>query len=174
MWAAVLRMPGALVLAEKSVPAVGPGQAVIRVATALIGEEDLAIFEGDPPVESGLTLGWRGAGIVEELGEGVRRFRPGDRVLVDSAMPALRGEENAVTNGLHAEYALIRHADLTLIGIPDGLSDEWALILAGGLSPAHFPTHTLGLRDAALGYAMMRSKPKGAVRVALKMNPRPS
>jgi alcohol dehydrogenase len=45
--------------------------------------QDLHIIKGDvPTVEQGRTLGHEGIGIVEEIGEEVKNFKKGDRVLI--------------------------------------------------------------------------------------------
>ena len=55
----------------------------IRGITDPCFPQDLHIIKGDvPTVEQGRTLGHEGIGIVEEVGEEVRDFKKGDRVLI--------------------------------------------------------------------------------------------
>src|SRR5690606_11101061 len=63
-------------------PAVGPGQVRIRVAATAVNRADLAQRAGryPPPPGASEILGLECAGEVLEVGEGVTRVRPGDRV----------------------------------------------------------------------------------------------
>ena len=79
--------PDVLKVAEVPVPTPGPGQVRIRVQAAGVNPVDAATREGWL-VEAGLQpprqvigLGWDVAGTVDELGAGVTRFAPGDRVV---------------------------------------------------------------------------------------------
>ena len=76
-------------------------------------------FLGDPP----FTVGWDVAGVVEEVGFGVTRFSPGDRVF---GMPRFPKQAAA-----YAEY--VTSPSRQLARIPDGLGDieAGALPLAG-------------------------------------------
>src|SRR2546421_4716738 len=57
--------------------------AIVRVDAVTICGTDLHILKGDvPAVTDGRILGHEAVGTVEEVGSGVRRVRPGDRVLV--------------------------------------------------------------------------------------------
>lgn len=59
-----------------------PTDALIRITTTNICGSDLHMYEGRTPVEQGKVLGHENMGIVEEVGAGVQRIRPGDRVSV--------------------------------------------------------------------------------------------
>jgi NADPH:quinone reductase-like Zn-dependent oxidoreductase len=97
---------------------------LVRVTAAGVNPVDWKVrtrggFLGDPP----FTVGWDVAGVVEELGYGVTRFQPGDRVF---GMPRFPREAAA-----YAEY--VTSPSRQLARIPDGLSDveAGALPLAG-------------------------------------------
>lgn len=66
-------------------PEVAPGIVLIKVSAAGICGTDLKIREGsywsNPPV----VLGHEYSGIVEAVGEGVTGFKPGDRVISETA-----------------------------------------------------------------------------------------
>src|ERR1700743_1924300 len=59
------------------------GDAIIRVDATTISGTDLHILAGDvPKVRPSRILGHEAVGTVGEVGEGVHRLSPGDRVLV--------------------------------------------------------------------------------------------
>src|SRR5689334_10274927 len=74
-WQAQLR------LEEVPDPRPGPGEIRVRVRCCAICRTDLHVIEGDlPRHKSPLVPGHQVVGVVDELGPGCRRFRPGDRV----------------------------------------------------------------------------------------------
>jgi NADPH:quinone reductase-like Zn-dependent oxidoreductase len=116
--------PEVLELVEAPRPAPTPTEVLVRVTAAGVNPVDWKVrtrggFLGDPP----FTVGWDVAGVVEELGYGVTRFQPGDRVF---GMPRFPREAAA-----YAEY--VTSPSRQLARIPDGLSDveAGALPLAG-------------------------------------------
>ncbi len=114
--------PEALELARLARPEPKAGEILIRVRAAGVNRPDLLQRQGayPPPPGAPETLGLEVAGEVAALGEGVTRWRPGDRVA------ALLG------GGGYAEYAVVdaRHA----LPIPDGLD----LVQAGALPETLF------------------------------------
>jgi NADPH:quinone reductase-like Zn-dependent oxidoreductase len=116
--------PEVLELVEAPRPAPTPTEVLVRVAAAGVNPVDWKVrtrggFLGDPP----FTVGWDVAGVVEEVGYGVTRFEPGDRVF---GMPRFPREAAA-----YAEY--VTSPSRQLAPVPDGLSDveAGALPLAG-------------------------------------------
>jgi NADPH2:quinone reductase len=101
--------PDALELREMPVPEVRPGQVLIHVRAAGVNRPDILQRQGryPPPPGASPILGLEVAGEVALAGEGVTRWREGDRVT------ALLG------GGGYAEYAAVdgRHA----LPIPEGL-----------------------------------------------------
>jgi putative PIG3 family NAD(P)H quinone oxidoreductase len=73
---------GALRVAERPDPVAGPGQIGIRVRAAGVNRPDLLQRNGGYPPPPGASdiLGLEVAGEVDQVGEGVTRWRPGDRV----------------------------------------------------------------------------------------------
>jgi glutathione-independent formaldehyde dehydrogenase len=59
-----------------------PLDAIIRITTANICGSDLHPYEGRAPLDAGMVLGHENMGVVEEVGPGVNRIKPGDRVSV--------------------------------------------------------------------------------------------
>ena len=74
--------PGHVALKEVPEPSAGAGQVMVRVKAAGVCGSDLHILHSDiklnlrPPV----IMGHEFSGVVEQAGEGVEGFRPGDRV----------------------------------------------------------------------------------------------
>jgi NADPH2:quinone reductase len=92
----------------------GPGQALIRHTAVGLNFIDVYFRTGLYPAPAGLPLvpGGEGAGVVEEVGEGVDDLKTGDRVAY------------AVATGAYAERRVIA-AD-RLVKVADGISDEQA------------------------------------------------
>jgi NADPH:quinone reductase-like Zn-dependent oxidoreductase len=116
--------PEVLELVEVPRPAPVPTEVLVRVRAAGVNPVDWKTrarggFLGDPP----FTVGWDVAGVVEEVGFGVTRFAPGDRVF---GMPRFPREAAA-----YAEYATSPSRQLART--PEELSDveAAALPLAG-------------------------------------------
>jgi alcohol dehydrogenase len=121
---------------------------IIRVDATTICGTDLHILKGDvPAVHKGRILGHEAVGTVWEVGDGVRRLCPGDRVLVSciSACGSCQFCREArygqclegggwvlghKVDGTQAEYVRVLYADTSTFRIPDGVSDEEALMLA--------------------------------------------
>ncbi|TVZ05306.1 alcohol dehydrogenase [Trebonia kvetii] len=124
------------------------GDAIVRVDATTICGTDLHILAGDlPEVRPGRILGHEAVGTVDEVGDGVHRLSPGDRVLVSciSGCGTCRfcreGRYGQCAegggwilghrvNGTQAEYVRVPYADTSTYRIPDGASDEEILMLA--------------------------------------------
>jgi S-(hydroxymethyl)glutathione dehydrogenase/alcohol dehydrogenase len=65
----------------------GPGEARVKVVASGVCHSDLSVQNGTIPLPTPIVLGHEGAGIVEEVGEGVTRVAPGDHVVL-SFVPA--------------------------------------------------------------------------------------
>ena len=124
------------------------GDVIVRVDAVTICGTDLHILRGDvPEVAKGRILGYEAVGTVDEVGEGVRRLCPGDRVLVSciSACGTCRFCREArygqcldgggwilghKIDGTQAEYVRVPFADTSTFRVPDGVTDEEILMLA--------------------------------------------
>jgi S-(hydroxymethyl)glutathione dehydrogenase/alcohol dehydrogenase len=60
----------------------GPGEVLVEVKAAGVCHSDLHPARDDWPMRTPLVLGHEGAGIVHEIGAGVTRVKPGDRVVL--------------------------------------------------------------------------------------------
>ncbi|MEV3984674.1 NAD(P)-dependent alcohol dehydrogenase [Nonomuraea sp. NPDC049758] len=137
---------------DKPVPRPGPRDAVVRTTTALICTSDSHTVQGGIGPRTDLTLGHEGVGVVHEVGEEVRDFRPGDRVLVGAITPdwgdlacqdghpsqsggPLGGFKFANSkDGVFAEFFHVNEADANMAQIPAGVPDETAVYCADMLS----------------------------------------
>jgi NADPH:quinone reductase len=72
--------PQVLEIREVEVPDPGPGQALVRVEAAGVNFVDVYQREGVYPTEPPFVLGSEGAGVVEQVGQGVTEVAAGDRV----------------------------------------------------------------------------------------------
>lgn len=81
MQAAVLEAPGRpLAVRPVPVPAIGPGQMLVRLLACGVCHTDLHICSDGAPGPSPLILGHEGVGEVVETGAAVTGWQPGDRV----------------------------------------------------------------------------------------------
>jgi threonine dehydrogenase-like Zn-dependent dehydrogenase len=75
---------GSLEVRELPTPAPGKGEVLVRMKAAGICFSDVMIltnkYKGRVPVPIPMIMGHEGAGVVAEVGEGVDRLKPGDRV----------------------------------------------------------------------------------------------
>ena len=135
----------------------GPDGLLLRVDHTAICGSDLHLYHG-PMTVPGAHLGHEFVGTVEEVGGSVRTVRVGDRVLVSGvigcgACAACRAGDvvvcqNAGTKvfgtslelpGGQAEAVAVPAADASVLAIPEGISDEQAVLLTDIL-----PTGYLG------------------------------
>lgn len=129
MTAIAIREPGGpevLVPERVAVPQPGTGQILIKVAAAGVNRPDILQRLGGypPPPGAPLTPGLEAAGEVASVGEGVRRYRVGDKVCA------------LVPGGGYAEYCVA--AEDNALPIPAGLSMEEA----AGLPETYFTVWT--------------------------------
>src|SRR2546421_2003005 len=151
--------PGTVGVADVDDPRVEePGDALIRVTRAAICGSDLHAVHGKLPMRPGEPLGHEAVGVVEDVGDGVRRFRPGDRVAIafdnvcgecwycargeTSLCGGLRnlglGAAGGGLGGTQAEAVRIPRADHNLLAIPDDVEDERALFIGDVLTTGYY------------------------------------
>ena len=156
MKALVYHGPGKRALEEKPKPAIqAPTDAIVKITKTTICGTDLHILKGDvPTVTDGRTLGHEGVGVIDQAGDAVGSFRPGDRVLISCITSCGRCAnckkgmyshcENGggwilgnTIDGTQAEYVRIPFADTSLYKIPEGV-DEEALTMLSDILPTGF------------------------------------
>ncbi|ACC73997.1 Alcohol dehydrogenase GroES domain protein [Paraburkholderia phymatum STM815] len=134
-----------------------PEDVIVQIEAATVCGTDLHITQGvHPEVPLGTILGHEGIGTIIETGANVKKFRIGDRVLIPPTTSCGTCENCAkgypahcsgsgengwllghTIDGVQAEYARIPYADNSLYAIPEGLSNEDA-ILAADVLPSAF------------------------------------
>lgn len=87
--------PAVLRLEEVPAPSPGPGQVVVRIGAAGVNPVDTYLRAGTYARKAPLpyTPGTDGAGTVESVGEGVKRFVPGDRVYLAGSLSGTYAEK---------------------------------------------------------------------------------
>ncbi len=139
-----------------------PTDAVVCVTTGTICGTDLHILKGHvPSVTDGRVLGHEGVGVVDEVGEAVTAFRPGDTVVISCITACGRCDfcrkamyshcrnggwilGNTI-DGTQAEYVRIPYADTSLYHAPPG-ADEDALAMLSDIFPTGFECGVLNGR----------------------------
>jgi threonine dehydrogenase-like Zn-dependent dehydrogenase len=154
-----------------------PNDAIVRLTASAICGTDLHFVRGTMAgMKPGTILGHEGVGVVEEIGEQVRNFRPGDRVVIpstiacgccsycrdgyfaqcDQANPngsdagtSFFGgpEATGPFHGLQAEYARIPFANVGLVRLPDDVSDEQAILISDIFPTGYFGAHLAEIKD---------------------------
>ena len=82
MKAAVMRANNApLELEDVQIDSPGPGEVLVKTVASGICHSDLTVLEGGLPLPPPCILGHEPAGIVEQVGDGVGDFAPGDHVI---------------------------------------------------------------------------------------------
>jgi NADPH2:quinone reductase len=125
----------ALELLDWPVPEPGAGEARVKVAVAGVNFMDVYMRSGQyarshtytTPLP--LLLGMEGAGVVDNVGEGVRGVRVGDRVAW------------CISRGAYAQYAVV--PAWKLVPIPPGVDFALAAALQLQGSTAHYLSHSL-------------------------------
>jgi len=148
----VMERIGEVGFMEKPIPAPGPDDAVIKTTRALICTSDTHTVHGAIGERENLTLGHEAVGTVHQVGENVKIFEPGDRVVAGAITPdwfslqsqaghssqsggPLGGWQSSNTrDGVFGKYFLVNQADANLARIPDSVSDEAAVYCCDMLS----------------------------------------
>jgi 2-desacetyl-2-hydroxyethyl bacteriochlorophyllide A dehydrogenase len=130
--------------------------ALVRVTRAGICGSDLYLYDGRMDIEPEFALGHEYVGVVEEVGPGVRLIEVGDRVAGSFSVscgrcaPCQRGQHARCLllrffgfgfafgdlQGGQAEFIAVPEADLTLRKVPDGISDDVAVLLGDNVVTA--------------------------------------
>jgi len=133
---------------------------------ASICGSDLHILHGETPIQPGAPIGHEFVGTVEAVGQDVRRFRAGDRVVAAFFVACGdcflcrrgwyaqcevkgtfgHGEYFGGLGGGQAEYVLVPRADLTLERIPDSVTDEQAIFVGDALATGYFGAERAEIR----------------------------
>jgi L-iditol 2-dehydrogenase len=128
---------------ERAVPAIGPGELLMRIErSGICGSDVLEWYRRD---RAPLVLGHEVAGTVAAVGPGVRDYRPGDRITAAHHVPCntcrlCRRGHHTMCHTLHTtnfdpggfvEYARLSpiHVDRGVFPLPEGVSFEQAVFV---------------------------------------------
>ncbi|TKA70145.1 hypothetical protein B0A49_07725 [Cryomyces minteri] len=132
-----------------------PTDCIVKMHRTTICGTDLHILHGNVPTcPPGRVLGHEGIGYVEEAGEGVKRFKKGDKVLIScitscaTCIPSRKGMSSHcktggwtlghTNDGTQPEYVRIPHADSSLHPAPkapEGDKDGKGLVTLSDILP---------------------------------------
>ena len=145
-----------------------PNDAIVRLTASAICGTDLHMIRGTfSGMLPGTILGHEGVGIVEEIGANVRNLKIGDRVVIPSTIgcgscsycrtgyysqcdvanpngpaagTAFFGgpKDTGPFQGLQSEYARIPYANVGLVKLPQGVTDDQAIMLSDIFPTAYF------------------------------------
>ena len=160
--------PGKIEIKNIDRPKIGPNDVLSKVKYVGICATDISILNGesflvrDGLVKYPITLGHEWSGYVKEIGENVKSFKPGDRVVGDTSiscgicLDCMAGNYHLCQNsygvgtvgnwdGAYAEYILYpsRH----IFKIPDGISMEDAALV----EPASIAGYAVSKADIKFG-----------------------
>ncbi len=132
-----------------------PGDVVLKVTSSAICGSDIHFYNGRIPIpHTGWVMGHEYVGEVVEVGDGVTKLKPGERVV--GASYASCGEcfycrrswpsqcmkqehfGSGMLPGAQAEYLRVPYGQSTLVKVPDGLSDERAILVGDVLPTGYF------------------------------------
>jgi len=157
MRAVVFRGIGDIAVEDVPEPKIqDPTDAIVRLTASAICGTDLHFIRGTMPgMKKGMILGHEGVGVIEALGDGVRNFNVGDRVVIPSTIgcgncsycragyyaqcDTVNRDETAFYGGpesaggfagLQAEKARVPYAHVNLVKLPDEISDDQAILLS--------------------------------------------
>ncbi|MDO6707317.1 NAD(P)-dependent alcohol dehydrogenase [Photobacterium sp. 1_MG-2023] len=127
--------PNAWLCSEQAIPETGPGQIRVKMKAASVNYRDLLAAKGlyKGMVKENCIPASDGAGIVDQIGEGVHHLKPGDRVVAAFSQTWLNGppqDQYRLTalggpiDGVLTEYAVFDESGL--VKLPDGMSFEAA------------------------------------------------
>jgi len=135
--------PGDVRLDFIDIPKIGPGEALVKIKSALTCGSDLKTYRRGHPtmIKEGSVFGHEWAGDIVETGAGVIDFKPGDRVTAMNSVPCFECyyckrqlyslcESLVYNNGAYAEYIRIPAEILKIntIKIPESLTYKEAAL----------------------------------------------
>jgi threonine dehydrogenase-like Zn-dependent dehydrogenase len=152
------------------VPTPGPDDIVVKTSMATVCGSDMHFvdefanemlafaFPGPHVLPQGLLMGHEGVGVVHEVGANVKTLKPGDRVISSCLVGCGRCSEcmtvdfstctggGRVLFGCQAEYYLVPFADLNAARVPEGVSDEHAILATDIMSTGFGAIERAGAR----------------------------
>ncbi|HEY8372721.1 MAG TPA: glutathione-independent formaldehyde dehydrogenase [Pseudonocardiaceae bacterium] len=164
MRAVVYKEPFKVAVEEVENPRIEhPNDAIIRITSTAICGSDLHMYEGRTAAEPGIVFGHENMGIVEEVGDGVRTVKPGDRVVMPfnvacgfcrncqagytgfclTVNPGFAGGAYGYVAmgpwvGGQAEYIKVPYADFNCLQLPPGTEHETDFVLLADIFPTGY------------------------------------
>ncbi|MEG9438583.1 glutathione-dependent formaldehyde dehydrogenase [Edaphobacter sp. HDX4] len=172
-----------------------PEDAIVRITSSAICGTDLHFIRGTMSgMKKGRILGHEAVGIVEEVGNAVRNFRKGDRVIIPSTVGCgscnycragyyaqcnranpggpLAGttffggpEDAGGLDGLQAEYARVPFAATNLVMLPEEISDDQAIMMSDIL-PTSYQAASMAEINSGDTVAIFGCGPVGMMAIA--------
>ncbi|HZQ56676.1 MAG TPA: Zn-dependent alcohol dehydrogenase [Acidimicrobiales bacterium] len=149
MLAAILEAPGKPLVIADDIDIDGPeaGEVLVKVHACGLCHSDVSVAGGTPPVP--IIVGHEAAGVVEAVGPGVTRVKPGDPVMLTPCPPCghcywcLRGEHSICVNASAIATAafpdgrtrLSRRGETVYRGVGVGAFAEFVLTQESGAVP---------------------------------------
>ncbi|MGB7605224.1 MAG: alcohol dehydrogenase catalytic domain-containing protein [Lutisporaceae bacterium] len=134
-----------------------PTDVIIKISLTTICGSDIHLIDGIIPSTPGYVLGHEYVGLIEEVGDEVKNFKKGDRVIgppapycgkchhckIGFSSHCLNGAvhgsgiERGNLSGSHAEYIRVPYADSCLLAVPSELTDEQVIFISDILSTGY-------------------------------------
>lgn len=153
---------------EKEKPVIGALDALVRPIAVAPCSSDTHAMHGGSGEKENLILGHEAVGEIVEVGTLVKKFKPGDVVVVPCTTPdwnepgvQMRGSNNAhdcgamrsfkflsQKDGVFAEFFSVNNADANLVLLPEGVSVDAALMTVDMMSTGFYGVE---MADVQLG-----------------------
>ncbi len=153
--------PEVLTLKEVPTPSPAAGQVLVRIHAAGVNPYDTYMRNGTYAIKPPLpyTPGSDGAGVVEAVGEGVKRVKPGDRVYVAKTLTGAYAEfALTMENQVHSLPARITYAQGAGVWVPYGTAYhalyQCARARAGETLLIHGASGGVGIASVQIARAM--------------------
>lgn len=137
--------PENIQIEEAPVPTPGPGEVVVRNKVTLTCGTDVKTYKRGYRYDPPFSMGHEASGVVHAVGEGVTRFKPGDRVVAHNSAPCnvcyfckksqhsmcVDLVQNQFANGAYSQYQKIpaRIVIQNMFHLPDSMSHKQAALL---------------------------------------------
>jgi glutathione-independent formaldehyde dehydrogenase len=166
--------------------------AILKVTSAAICGSDLHMYENRTNMEDGKTLGHEILGVIEEVGDGVKQLKKGDRVVLPfnigcgKCANCVRGFSNACLflndahagagfgyadqgpyDGGQAEYVRIPAADYLALKVPGSAHDEHEddFLMLADIFPTAFHAATVAHVEPGKAVVIIGAGPVGLLSV---------
>ena len=169
MQACVKTGMGQVEMLDIPIPEPGDGDIVVKTTLCTVCGSDMHFLDEFPDailstldpggaVEKGFLMGHEGVGVVHSVGKGVTRFKEGDKIAASCLVgcgachECMTVDHSVCTGGGHvlfgcqAEYYRIPFAELNAARVPDGISDDMALLATDIMSTGFGAIERAGAR----------------------------